>query len=148
MELVNRKQRKSENMVGFEEILFNCFKDNLFPRTDCQSVSGQKNFFSHWVVIKCDFTDMPSFEVVEPQPRDICDPALSPAIYIQYSKFYSVRYGEISEIRMFDQNALHGSEPFHTIGCYEDKFLETVLNMDQDDGQNFARHLFNFLKIR
>ena len=135
-------------MVGFEEILFDCLKDKLFSRTDCPSGIGQKNFFSHWVVIKCDFTDMPSFEIVEPQPSDICDPALSPAIYIQHTKFSSVRYGEISEIRMFDQNASHGSKPFYTIGCYEDKFLETVLNMDQDDGQNFARHLFNFLKIR
>ena len=138
----------NKDMVDFEHMLFDCFKDKLFSQTDCQSVRGPRNSFSSWVVIKCDFTDMPSFEMVEPQPPNICDPALSPAIYIQYIKFYSARYGRISEIRVFGQNASHEGKPFYTIGCYEGEFLETVLNMDQDAGQNFARHLFNFLTIR
>ena len=137
-----------KNLVDFEKILFDCFKDTLFARTNIQSLGDQKKFSSEWIVIKCDFTDMPSFEIVEPQPDNICDPALGPAIYVQYTKFYSVRYGQISEVCIFDQNSSHDSKPFYTIGCYEDECSETVLNMDQDDGQNFARHLFNFLKAK
>ena len=134
------------NEVNFQKILFDCFKNNLFGVSDARNLSAQKNSSSAWIVLKCDYGIIPSFEIVEPQPINICDPALGPALYIQYTNFHSVRYGEISEVRIFGRDASHDSEPFYTIGCYDGEFTETILNMEQDDGKNFARYLFNFLK--
>lgn len=132
---------------SFQEILFKCFTNNLFLARDCQGEEDPKRSLSDWIVIKCDYSHVPSFEIPKPQPQNICDPEVGPAVYVQYANWHSVRYGQISEVRIFGQNSTHTSEPFYTIGCYQDEFAEIGLNTEHGDGHTFARHLFNFLNV-
>ena len=135
------------NKGSFQQILFTCFTNNLFPATGGRAQKVQNHSASEWIVIKCDYSALPSFKIIEPQPQNICDPELGPAVYVQYAYWHSIRYGCISEVRMFASDATHNSEPFYTIGRYGDEFAEIGLYTDHGDGHTFARHLFNFLNV-